>query len=87
MNGEMGTMSQAWLIGLPQRLSNGMMLRDLLLNIRVEFQHMLIARCHRMVQFEHEIATLKANVRKSMGVYKAPCEMVKSHELESQEER
>lgn len=40
-----------------------------------------------MVQFELEIATLKAYMRKSMGACKDPCQMAKSQELKSQEQR
>lgn len=73
MNGDIGVVIQAWLMDLSQRLANGVKLRDLLLNMRDGFQNMLIARCYGMVQFILGVATLKANVRKSMGVCKAPC--------------
>lgn len=73
MNRDIGVVIQAWLMHLSQRLANGVKLRYLLLNMRDSFQNMLIARCHGMVQFVHGVATLKANVRKSMGVYKASC--------------
>lgn len=72
MNGEIGVVSQGWVMDLSQRLSNGVVLIDQLLNMRDEFQHMIIARCHGMVQFDLGVVTLWANVRRSMRVCKVP---------------
>ena len=79
---EMGVVSQGWLIDMSQFLEREVMLRNLMTQNGNELLNMHISRCLEMIQFELLVAKLKANVRKQIGVLRAPCQEAENDKLE-----
>ena len=69
---EMGVVSHGWLIDMSLFFEREVMVRSLMVQNMDELRNMHISRCHEMIQLEHGIAELKANVRHRMGVRRTP---------------
>ena len=79
---EMGVVSQDWLTFMSQYLEREVMMRNFLSQKMDELHNMHLRRCQEVIQLELDIAGLKANMRKWIGVRRTPYQEAKNGKLE-----
>ena len=79
---EMGVVSQGWLIDMSLYLEREVMVRNLMVQKMDELGNMHMRRCQEVIQLELDIAGLKANIRKRIGVLRTPCQEAENGKLE-----